>query len=149
VTVDTETVPYDFSMTPLSPLLAKVEITETVSSPLIRRLDRVGFVNRSHSEDGLFIKHDDMMNRKPQTLRDVLGIYGLRENSEYILDRMPLAYYDVLDYPIEMIAGIEVYRHGRPIEFSRTRRGPTLLDQGGGSFLMQALVVIWTYIPAS
>ena len=48
-----------------------------------------------------------------------------------------------------MIAGIEIYRHNRPTEFNRTRRGPTLLQPGGNANLMGATVVIWTYPPMS
>ena len=51
VTVDTNTVLFDFTMTPVLPMLAKVEIRATAnSSRAIRRLDRVGFTGRSHFE---------------------------------------------------------------------------------------------------
>ena len=148
VTVDTSTVLFDFTMTPVLPMLAKVEIRATPSnSRANRRLDRVGFTNRTHFEHGTFVKPDEILKRRAQTLRDILDVYGLRESAEYVLDRMPLDYYDIQDYPAEMIAGVEIYRHGRPMEFNMTRRGASIMDRGGQANLMRPLVVIWTFIP--
>jgi hypothetical protein len=147
VTVDTNTVLYDFAMEPLSPMLAKVEISATPIDRAGRRLDRVGFTSRTHFESGTFVKPAEIAKRWAQTLREILDVYGLRESSEYVFDRMPLDYSDIQDYPAELIAGIEIYRHGRPIEFNMTRRGANVLQAGGPANMMRALVVIWTYLP--
>jgi hypothetical protein len=148
VTVDTSTVLFDFAMTPVLPMLAKVEIRATLDSGrATRRLDRVGFISRSHFGGGTYVKPDEIIRRRAQTLRDILEVYGLRESSEYEFDRMPLDYADIQDYPAELIAGIEIYRHGRPVEYNATRRGSTIMQRGGQANLMRSLVLIWTYVP--
>jgi hypothetical protein len=147
VTIDTTTVLFDFRMTPLSQLLAKVAITENATNSAGRRLDRAGFTNRSRFGMGQYVKQAEIMKRKPQTLQDILNTYGLHESADYMLDRMPLDYEDIRDYPAELVAGIEIYRHNRPIEVSMTRRGPTIMSRGGQSNLMRPMVMIWTYIP--
>jgi len=147
VTVDSTTVSFDFAMTPVSQMLAEVRITETTPNTLARRLDRAGFTNRSRFGMGQFVKRAEMLKRRPQTLRDVLDSYGLRESADYLFDRMPLDYEDILDYPADLIAGIEIYRHNRPSEASMTRRGPTLMARGGQQYLSRPLVMIWTFIP--
>ena len=147
VTVDTNTVLYDFAMNPVLPLLAKVEIKAIGTDRVGRRLDRVGFTSRAMFGIGQFIKPAEIAKRQAQTLRQLLDVYGLRESAEYVFDRMPLDYSDIQDYPAELIVGIEVYRHGRPIEYNMTRRGPNILDAGGQANIMRTLVVIWTYNP--
>lgn len=147
VTVDTSTVLFDFAMTPVLPMLTKVEIRATATDRVGRRLDHVGFTSRSKFEMGSFVKPAEIAKRRAQTLREILDVYGLRESAEYVFDRMPLDYSDIQDYPAELIAGIEIYRHGRPIEYNTTRRGPTIMQPGGQANMMRPLVVIWTYIP--
>jgi hypothetical protein len=143
VTVDSTTVLYDFTMVPNIPMLASVEIRETsMHNSAARRLERVGFTNRTHFEDALFVKQTDIMKRQPQTVRDILGVYGIHDAADFILDRMPLDYYDVADYPADLIAGIEIYRHGRPMEYNQTR----VLEPNRTTFV-RPLVLIWTYIP--
>ena len=87
------------------------------------------------------------MKHQPETLGDILSRYGLRKSADYRLDRMALGYDDIADYPADQIAGIELYRHTRPIEFSGTRGGANLMSAGGMGNLMRPLVLIWTYIP--
>lgn len=99
VTVDTSTVVYDFTMQPLSPMLARVEISASAPDRLGRRLDRIGFTTRSHFENGTFIKPADIAKRQALTLRDILEVYGLRETATYLFDRMPMDYTDIQDYP--------------------------------------------------
>lgn len=150
VTVDTETVLHDFAMEPIVALLNKVEIHETSTTALAKRLDHVGFLNRKkfNGGEGTFVTPGDIEKYKPQTLRDILQRYGIFEYSADIqFDRMPLDWLDVQDYPAELIAGVEIYRHGRPVEFNATRRGPSLLSAGGTAFAAKYLVVVWTYIP--
>lgn len=148
VTIDTSTVLYEFTMEPVAPMLAAVEINETgISRGAARRLERSGFTNRSHFGEGEFLTPAQIMKRRPLTLRDVLSVYGMRESATYIIDGMPLEYEDIAEYPAELIAGIEIYRHNRPIQFGMTRRGPGVLGRGGGAYLMRPMVVIWTYVP--
>jgi hypothetical protein len=144
VRVDSGSVTANFSMEPTSRLLAKVMITETSVRSLETKLDRVGFVARSHSgESATFITRDEAMRRRPLTIGDVLRAYGVN-SGEIIMDRMPLDYADIEDYPADLLGGIEIYRHGRPPEFNMTRKGPGALSSAGQS---PFLIVIWTFIP--
>jgi hypothetical protein len=150
VTVDTGTVLFDFTMTPVSQMLSKVEITEAATNSASRRLETSGFNRRSHAEMGQYIRQPEMMKRQPQTLRDILEAYGLRESADYMLDRMPLEYEDIQDYPAEFIAGIEIYRHNRPVAVNMTRGGAPRRGQAAPSaqaLFMRPLVMIWTAIP--
>jgi hypothetical protein len=150
ITVDSETVLHDFAMEPLVSILSKVEIHDVSTASLSRRLDRVGFLTRKkfNGGEGTFITPADMERFRPNTLRDILSRYGIyRDGPDFRLDKMVITYEDIQDYPAEMIAGVEIYRHGRPIEYNMTRSGPNLLQPGGGAFQSQLLVLIWTYIP--
>jgi 3-phenylpropionate/cinnamic acid dioxygenase small subunit len=145
VRVDSGAVRAELAMEPTSRLLSKVTITEASSKRLEQKLDRVGFVARSHSgESGTFITRQEVMRRKAQTIGDVLQWYGIH-SGQIVLDHMPLEFDDIREYPADLLAGIEIYRHGRPTEFNMTRRGRGALSSG--TRLGPALVVIWTYIP--
>jgi hypothetical protein len=47
------------------------------------------------------------------------------------MDRMPVDYELLRDYPADLVIGIEIYRHNRPTEFNGTRRGATIMSSGG------------------
>jgi hypothetical protein len=155
VTVDTETVIFDYAMDPNSQMLSKVEIVEAASTSASRRLDNVGFDRRAHSGSGQFLKQADILKKQPQTIRDILQTYGLSDNADYELDRMSLDFDDIQDYPAEFVAGIEIYRHNRPVESNMTRgpvtRGRTLGRRPppapSGATLTRPLVRIWTAFP--
>lgn len=157
VTVDTETVIFDYALDPTSRLLSKVEIVEAATNSVSRRLDISGFDRRSHGGTGQFVKQGELLKKQPQTLKDILDTYGLHEAADYQLDRMSLDYEDIQDYPAEFIAGIEIYRHNRPIEYNMTQgsvsRGGTMRRRGrgasapSGAALTRPLIVIWTAIP--
>lgn len=146
VTIDSLTVLHDFEMPPIPALLSKVEIRDLSSTSLARRLDRVGFLGRKkfHGGEGTFLMPTDWERSKPQTVRDILSRYGIfSADVDLLMDRMPLDYLDVRDYPAELIAAVEIYRHGRPAEFNGTSAGPTAFR----SARIRPLVVIWTHIP--
>lgn len=148
ITIDTTTVLHDFIMEPLAPILAAVEITETtMPQSMVRRLKNTGFTNRSKFGVGRYYTKEELMKHRPLYLRDMLQKFGLHGGEEYLFDRMPLSFSDIQDYPAELIAGIEVYRHNRPIEFSMTRGGPSLIGGGvrGAMLINRPLVVIWSY----
>ena len=147
VNVASETLVEELKMEPIAAVLNKVEIRETFSNSLSRRLDRVGFMSRknfnAHHAD--FLSRGEIDRARANTLRDVLVRHGIRDNgADFYLDRMPLRYDDIQDYPAELIAGIEIYPRGRPVEFNGTLAGPGVLS---GGVLRRPLVVIWTYIP--
>jgi hypothetical protein len=151
VTVDSETILHDFGVEPLVPMLAKVEVhaISHAEARLEARLDRVGFTSRYKFRDCscVFVRRVDIERRQPQTLREILQTYGVHQEAEFQIDKMPVDYQDIEDYPADLIAGVEIYRHNRPIEYDATRRGPTLLSAGGQANLMRPLVIIWTWIP--
>lgn len=149
VIADTGAVGDVFSMQPTSQLLAKVVITETSVDRVKQRLDRVGFIDRSHTgESGTFVQRADVLRLKRDRLEDLLASYGIH-SGDVVLDRMPLDYDDVRDYPTDLVVGVEIYRRGRPTEFNMTRRGPNLLSAGGQSFQARPLVIVWTFVPGS
>jgi hypothetical protein len=139
----------DFRMEPVAAMLNKVDIVEVATLGVAKRLERVGFNwrKKSNGEGGTFITPADIQKRKAITLADMLSAYGIHDRADFRVDRMPLDYYDIQDYPAELIAGIEIYRHNRPTQFGGTRGGATLLSPGGMSNLFRPLVLVWTYIP--
>jgi hypothetical protein len=148
VVVDSTILQTVLTMDVVSRLLATVRVTAVANDRVKQRLDRVGFLNRYHAGgSGTFIDREDILRRKPLTVADILSAYGIHEQAEFIMDRMPVDYDLLRDYPADLVIGVEIYRHNRPTEFNGTRRGPSLLSSGGMSNLMMPQVVIWTFIP--
>ena len=144
--VDSGIVNSTLIMPQTSQLLAKVIISEMSVDRVKQKLDRVGFVGRSHSgESGTFIDRAEILRRQSLTVADILSAYGIHDG-EFILDRMPADYDLLRDYPADLVVGIEIYRHGVPTEFNMTRRGPNIMSPGGQSNLMRPTVIIWTFI---
>jgi hypothetical protein len=147
VLVDTGIVRATLALQVISRVLAKVVVTETSIDKVKQRLDRDGFIDRSHlGISGTFIQRADILRLRRETVGDLLAVYGVHDG-QIMLDRMPFDYESVRDYPAELVIGVEIYRHSRPTEFNGTRRGPGALSPGGQAASMQPLVVIWTYIP--
>ena len=147
VSADTGAIGDVFSMEPTSRLLSKVVITEMSVDRVQQKLDRVGFVDRTHSGlSASFIDRAEILKMNRDRLEDLLARYGIH-NGDVMLDRMPLDYEDVRSYPADLVVGIEIYRHGRPNEFNMTRRGPGALAGGGQQNAARPLVVVWTFIP--
>lgn len=145
--VDSNAVGGTFVMQEVSHLLATVHVTETAVDRVKQRLDRVGFLGRSRSEgSGTFVDRSEILRRQPQTVADILATYGIHDG-DFELDRMPVDYDFLRDYPADLVLGLEIYRHGRPIEFNMTRRGANMFSPGGLANASQVLVLIWTYIP--
>ena len=147
VVVDTGTVRTTIALQVVSRVLAKVVVTETSVDKVKQRLDRDGFVQRSHlGLAATFVERPEILRARRQTVGELLSNYGIYDGS-IMLDRMPFDYESVKDYPAEMVIGIEIYRHSRPTEFNGTRSGPTAFSPGGMAASMRPLVLIWTYIP--
>jgi hypothetical protein len=145
--VDTGTIRATLALQVISRVLAKVVVTETSIDKVKERLNRDGFVDRSHlGISGTFVQRADILRLQRQTVGDLLAVYGVHDG-DIMLDRMPFDYESVRDYPAELVIGVEIYRHSRPTEFNGTRRGPGALSPGGQAASMQPLVLIWTYIP--
>ena len=143
VSVDSTTVSATIYLEVVSRVLAKVVVTATSLDRVKEKLERSGFTDRYHSGlAGEFIERADILRRKPQKLEDILAVYGV-QNGTFRLDRMPMDFESIRDYPADLVLGIEIYRHGRPTEFNGTRSGPLALS--GGS--QGPLVLIWTFIP--
>ena len=145
--VDTGAVTALMRMEPTSQLLTKVMITEMSVDRAKQRLDRIGFVDRSHSGlSGSFVDRAAISKSRRQYLDEVLEEYGIH-SGDVMLDRIPLDFEDVRGYPADLVLGIEIYRHGRPTEFSGTRNGPNMFAPGGVQNAMKALIVVWTFTP--
>ena len=145
--VDSTAVGGTFVMQELSHLLATVVVTETAVDRVKQRLDRVGFLGRSRSgARAPFVDRKEILRRQPQTVADILATYGIHDG-DFELDRMPVDYDFLLSYPADLVLGVEIYRHGRPIEFNMTRRRRQHVSGGGQATASQVLVLIWTYIP--
>jgi hypothetical protein len=148
VAVDSTVVSTVLTMDVVSRLLATVRVTAASDDRVKQRLDRVGFLNRYHSGgSGTFINRADILRRKPLTVADILSAYGIHEQAEFIMDRMPVDYELLRDYPADLVIAVEIYRHNRPTEFNGTRRGATIMSSGGMANLMMSQVLIWTFIP--
>ena len=146
--VDTGAVKTLLVMNQVSKLLAKVVVTETSVDVVKKRLEQNGYISRTHlGLAATFVDRAQILRRKPQTIADILSVYALSEGSTFLLDRMPVDYETLRDYPAGLVIGVEIYRHQRPQEFNMTRALPGILSPGGQAAGMQALVVIWTYIP--
>jgi len=143
VAVDSTAVSATIYLEVVSRVLAKVVVTASSIDRVKEKLERSGFNDRYHSGlAGEFIERADILRRKPQKLEDILAVYGIH-NATFRLDRMPMDFESIRDYPADLVLGIEIYRHGRPTEFNGTRSGPLALS--GGS--QGPLVLIWTFIP--
>jgi hypothetical protein len=148
VVVDSTVLSTVLTMDVVSKLLATVRVTAVSTNRVKERLDRVGFLDRYRSGGtGTFIDRADILRRKPLTVADILSTYGIYDQAEFIMDRMPVDYDLLRDYPADLVIGVEIYRHNRPTEFNGTRRGPTLMSSGGMANLMMPQVLIWTFIP--
>jgi hypothetical protein len=148
VIVDSTVLSTVLTMDVVSKLLATVRVTAVANDRVKERLDRVGFLNRYRSGgSGTFIDRADILRRKPLTVADILNSYGIYDQAEFIMDRMPVDYDLLRDYPADLVIGVEIYRHNRPTEFNGTRRGPTMMASGGMANLMLPQVLIWTFIP--
>jgi hypothetical protein len=148
VVVDSTIVSTLLTMDVVARLLATVRVTATSNDRVKERLDRVGYLNRSHlGISATFIDRADILRRKPLTVADILSTYGIHDQAEFLMDRMPVDYELLRDYPADLVIGVEIYRHNRPTEFNGTRRGPNMLSAGGMANAMMPQVLIWTFIP--
>lgn len=146
LTVAADTLRVKFVMDVASRLLAKVQITETSVDEVKDRLDKVGYEGRI----GLgmvktFIGRGEILRRKSQTLGEILRAHGIYDG-DFLIDHLELPFEDVSDYPAELVIGIEIYPHSRPVEFNMTRphAGPITATTG----LNLPLVLIWTFMPS-
>src|SRR4051812_10084687 len=112
VVVDSTTLSTVLTMDVISRLLATVRVTAMSTDVVKQRLDRVGFLTRYHSGgSGTFIDRAAILRRKPLTVADVLNTYGIHEQAEFMMDRMPVDYELLRDYPADLVVGVEIYRH--------------------------------------
>jgi hypothetical protein len=150
VTIDSQTVLHDFEMNPIPAILNKVEIKEAANTRLAKRLDRVGFMSRRkfRADGGRYLMASDWERARPQTVRDILVREGIFNNDvDIVMDWMSLRFDEMQDYPAELVAGIEIYRRERPVEFGGPRPGATIGSRLGNASGRRPLVIIWTHIP--
>lgn len=160
LTLDTARVEMELAMTQVIPILSEVRITEKAIDRVEERLQRVGFTDHRHFEaGGIFIDRTEILRRKPTYVSDVLAVYGIRmNNASFTLDRIPVDTATLSNYPMELVIGIEIYRHRSevPIEYSRTSSGGGVGAYGNAGVrafsrsntgIAPATVLIWTYLP--
>jgi len=154
VPIDSEPIRTTFEMHQVSQRLAKVVITENASDRVSQILTQDGFSWRSKAEpSGRFIQRADIVRYEGRTVAELLDAFGIRETDpvQYHLNFMPTDYDQLRSYPADLVLGVEIYRHTRPIEFNATR--PNEVSSGFGSTgqsltngrQANALVIIWTY----
>lgn len=141
-----DTVQVKFIMQVASTMLAKMQITESSVDRVKEQLYTNGYIARTHlGIAATFIDRPEILRRRTQTMSEMLNAYGVADG-DFVLDRMSLTYEDIRDYPTELVIGIEIYRHNRPVEFNMMRSSSaSVLTAGGGR--SAPLVLIWTYIP--
>jgi hypothetical protein len=150
LTIDTAAVEMELGMNQMSALLPPIRITTSAVNRVTERLDRVGFITRSHmGTAGRFIDRAEILRRKPVYLTDILRTYGLSMSDNYTLDRIPMDWSELENYPLDLVIGVEIYprRGTMPVEFSGTSRGRLTFTNDRGTPIRQANVLIWTFVP--
>jgi hypothetical protein len=150
LTLDTATVEMELAMTQVDAILPAVRITASSVNKVTERLDRMGFTERSRmGTSGRFVDRAEILRRRPVRITDLLETYGLHENANVEIDRMPADWSVLRDYPPDLVIGIEIYRrHGAlPAEYNRTLNGPIIMAAGGFEAMMAPTVLVWTFIP--
>lgn len=150
LTIDTLSVDMELTLTQIAQILPRVTISSSASNKVTERLDRVGFVSRSHmGTSGTFIDRNEILRRKAEYVTDILRAYGISSDAVFTIDRMEVDWETLAYYPIELVIGMEIYRRrgSLPVEFDRTRGGALALGTNGSGGIPRATVLLWTYIP--
>lgn len=148
LTIDTATVEMELALTQVSAVLPRITISASATNKVTERLDRNGFTTRYRlGTSGKFIDRKEILRRKPTYITDVLAAYGVHSGN-VVIDRVPADWELLKSYPVDLIIGMEIYprRSALPIEFNMTKMGSSALSSGGQATLMEATVVIWTYV---
>jgi len=150
LTMNTHPVEMELALEQLMVLLPPIRITESAVNKVTQRLDRVGFTERSRmGHAATFYTRRDIIDTHAQTLQQLLSRMGANMSDKFLLDRIPMEWGDLVDYPMDLIVGIEVYRHSLPVELSITRRGRLQFTDDRGTPLTSKTILLWTYIPGS
>ncbi|MEO7457457.1 MAG: carboxypeptidase-like regulatory domain-containing protein [Gemmatimonadaceae bacterium] len=150
LTMNTHPVEMELALEQLMNILPPIRITESATNKVTERLDRVGFTERSRmGHAATFYARRDILDTHAQTLQQLLTLMGVSMSDTFLLDRFPMEWSDLVDYPMDLIVGVEVYRHSLPVEFSMTRRGRLTFSNDRGTPLTSRTVVLWTYLPGS
>jgi hypothetical protein len=150
VTIDTAMVEMELALNQLTTELPPVRVTGVGTNRVMVRLDRVGFISRSHmGTSGRFIDRGEILKRKPTYVTDLLQAYGIGSDASFTMDRFGTDWETLRDYPVELVIGIEIYRHrgSLPTEFDATRGGSLSMGRDGTGGASAPTVLIWTYIP--
>lgn len=149
LTIDTLTVEMELGLTQIAQVLPPVTITTSAINRVTEKLDRVGFISRSHmGTSGTFIDRKEILRRHAVHVTDVLETYGIHRDAHITIDRMESDWDSLTDYPMDLVIGIEIYRRSSlPTEFNRTRRTGLAMSRNGNGGLGAPTVLIWTFIP--
>ena len=154
VAIDSAPIRTTFDMHQVSQRLAKVVITENAVDRAATILTQDGFTWRSKAEPmGQFMKRPEILRYQGRTVPEMLESRGIRDTDpvEFQLNFMQVDWDFLRNYPADLVLGVEIYRHSRPIEYNGTR--PNSVASGFGSTgrsltggrQANALVIIWTY----
>jgi hypothetical protein len=142
--VDTGIVRAAFALQRTSQLLATMTVKESAIDKPRRILDDAGFTARSHFSGGQFLDRQLILKRDARTVGELLRYYNVTDG-DFILDRLPIRFADIDNYPVDLVIGVEVYHLSRPSEFRGAPKAATLYPGGSLIGSMTPLVVIWTY----
>jgi hypothetical protein len=148
LTMDTRPVEMELALEQVMAFLPPIRITESAINKVTQRLDRVGFTSRSHmGHAARFFTRRDILDTHAITLQQLLAHMGVSRGDTFLLDRIPMEWGDLVDYPMDLIVGVEVYSRSLPVEFSMTRSGRRSFSQSPAAPLNSKTVILWTYIP--
>ena len=161
VTLGASFVELQVAMTQLFQVLPEIRITTREMDRANAKLENVGFTGRSHEGfASKFLRRTDIVRANRTRITEVLESYGIGGGADFVVDGIPTDSAVVRDYPLDLVAGIEIYRLARPQPFNATRAqritvpGPKGIykpaiesSSRAGSSMAPPLVVIWTSIP--
>jgi hypothetical protein len=148
VAIDSTSLLSVIPMPETSHALATVKVTERAYDNLDKVLARSGYLSRSHmGMRAEFVDRQHIIDRREYTVRDILAHYGLYD-ANILFDRMPITYQDIENFSAENVAAIEIYQHGRPVEFAFYPQVPGAHPRlSSANHPVFPLVVIWTFFP--
>ena len=149
ITLDTASIEMELALDQMVAILPRMTINANAVDRVNQKLERAGFLQRSKFGSGTYIKREDVLKQHDLFVQDLLERWGVPSNAVVTMDRVPIEWETLRDYPIELVVGVEIYRRSAavPIEFGQTRTGANALGRNGSGGIPRVTVLIWTYIP--
>ena len=158
LSLDTATVEMELTMTQVAQVLPRMVVSTEAMTRVAAKLERSGFAyRRKGNGGGTYIERSDVLRQHPLTITDLLRRYMVDGGAAFVLDNIPVDWETLETYPVDLIVGVEIYRHrsSLPQQFNMTRNIATIFgDLGarnaqsiGQTSLMQPTVILWSYVP--